>query len=92
MMDCILNDASHVHIALAMFFVGIDGHDLQVIELDGVETEPFSATLIPLSVAQRVSVLVTARNDTEADAHDWAFIANMNPDMFDEVPDSLQLS
>ena len=50
-----------------------------------VETELYNATILPVSVAQRVSVLVTARNDAEADQHDWALIANMNPAMFNSV-------
>lgn len=50
-----------------------------------VVTEPYDATVVPLSVAQRASLLVTARNDTEADQHDWPLFANMNPDMFDTV-------
>lgn len=88
-----------------MFYVGIGGHNISVIELDGVSfgdedcsarstdpsypsqvvTQPYPAEVVPLSVAQRASFLVTARNDTEADQHDWPLFANMNPDMFDTV-------
>jgi hypothetical protein len=50
-----------------------------------VITLPYDAQAVPLSVAQRASILVTARNDTEADQHDWPLFANMNPDMFDTV-------
>ena len=39
-----------------------------------------------LAVAQRYSVLVTARNDTGAN---WAVHANMDTDMFDTVPPAL---
>ena len=42
-----------------------------------------------LAVAQRYSVLVTARNDTSAN---WAIHANMDTDMFDTVPDDLNPS
>lgn len=51
--------------------------------------QPLPAAVIPLSVAQRYSVLVTARNDT---SNNWAIHANMDPDMFDRVPPTLQLS
>ncbi len=45
--------------------------------------------LIGIAVAQRYSVLVTARNDTSSN---WAIHANMDVDMFDEVPDGLNPS
>lgn len=52
-----------------------------------VEESPID--LISLTVAQRYSVLVTARNDTSAN---WAIHANMDTDMFDTVPDTLNPS
>jgi iron transport multicopper oxidase len=42
--------------------------------------------MLTLSVAQRYSVLVKARNDTSAN---WAIHANMDTDMFDKVPAAL---
>ncbi|KDQ13082.1 hypothetical protein BOTBODRAFT_33956 [Botryobasidium botryosum FD-172 SS1] len=75
--------------ALAMFYFAIDGHTMRVIEADGVATQPLPAEVIPLSIAQRYSVLVTARNDT---SNNWAIHANMDPDMFDQVPPTLQLN
>lgn len=42
-----------------------------------------------MTVAQRYSVLVTARSDTSSN---WAIHANMDTDMFDTVPDALQPS
>lgn len=42
-----------------------------------------------ISVAQRYSVLVTARNDT---SENWLMHANMDPDMFDLIPDDLLLN
>ncbi|KAF7291853.1 Fet3 protein [Mycena indigotica] len=72
--------------AFAMFFFWIDGHDMRVIEVDGTDIEEFPIDLVTLTVAQRYSILVTARNDTNAN---WAVHANMDTDMFDTVPDSL---
>ncbi|KAK7434374.1 ferroxidase fet3 [Stygiomarasmius scandens] len=72
--------------AFAMFFFWIDGHDMRIIEVDGTDVEEFPIDMISVSVAQRYSILVTARNDTSAN---WAIHANMDTDMFDTVPDAL---
>lgn len=53
------------------------------------DVEEFPIDLISITVAQRYSVLVTARNDTSAN---WAIHANMDTDMFDTVPDTLNPS
>lgn len=42
-----------------------------------------------LSVAQRYSVLVTARNDTSSN---WAIHADFDESMFDTVPEGLKLN
>ncbi|KAF8067721.1 Fet3 protein [Lyophyllum atratum] len=70
----------------AAFFFWIDGHDMRIIEVDGTDVEESPIDLISITVAQRYSVLVTARNDTSAN---WAIHANMDTDMFDKVPDAL---
>ncbi|KAG6900240.1 hypothetical protein C0993_001059, partial [Termitomyces sp. T159_Od127] len=75
--------------AFAAFFFWIDGHDMRIIEVDGTDVEESPIDLISLTVAQRYSVLVTARNDTKAN---WAIHANMDIDMFDTVPDTLSPS
>ncbi|KAF5383086.1 hypothetical protein D9615_005079 [Tricholomella constricta] len=72
--------------AFAAFFFWIDGHDMRIIEVDGTDVEESPIDLISIAVAQRYSVLVTARNDTSAN---WAIHANMDTDMFDTVPDAL---
>ncbi|KAJ3334922.1 ferroxidase fet3 [Gonapodya sp. JEL0774] len=75
--------------ALAMFSVWIDGHNITVIEVDGTDVEPYPIDMVTLSVAQRISVLVTAKNETDSN---WLVHMNMSPDMFDFVPDDLQLN
>lgn len=93
--------------ALAAFFFWIDGHEMRIIEVDGVSlhlysvepVDPFLAfqtdvqespiDVLSVTVAQRYSVLVTARNDTSSN---WAIHANMDTDMFDVVPDTLNPS
>ena len=54
----------------------LDGHSMQVIELDGVDVEPFPVEHLSISVAQRYSVLVTALNATDSN---YAVHANMGP-------------
>ncbi|KAI0347221.1 Fet3 protein [Trametopsis cervina] len=70
----------------AAFYFYIDGHEMRIIEADGTDTEEFPTDLLSVTVAQRYSILVTARNDTSAN---WAIHANMDTDMFDTIPDTL---
>lgn len=72
-----------------MFYFWIDGHDMRIIEADGTDLQEAPTNMIALTVAQRFSVLVTARNDT---SNNWAIHADMDADMFDVVPDDLVLS
>ncbi|KAI0053202.1 multicopper oxidase [Auriscalpium vulgare] len=73
--------------AFSAFFFYIDGHDMRIIEADGTDVEEYPIDLLTITVAQRYSVLVTARNDTSAN---WAIHANFDTDMFDKIPDGLQ--
>jgi iron transport multicopper oxidase len=94
--------------ALSAFFFWIDGHNMSIIEVDGVsvtilagnyrndrpmlsqtDIEESPTDMVTLSVAQRYSVLVKARNDTSAN---WAIHVNMDQDMFDKLPAALQTS
>ncbi|KAG1862535.1 Fet3 ferroxidase [Suillus subalutaceus] len=73
--------------AFAGFYFWIDGHEMQIIEADGTDTQEQSVDMLSVSVAQRYSVLVTARNDTTSS--NWAIHANMDTTMFDTVPSNL---
>ena len=75
--------------ALSMYHFWLEGHDMEVIEADGVDTEPHAVDVVTLAVAQRISVLVRARTDV---SQNWLMHANLDPDMYDVVPDSLQLN
>lgn len=75
--------------ALSMFHFWVEGHDMEVIEADGVDMQRYPTPVLSLSAAQRYSVLVRARNDT---ANNWSIHANLDPSMYDAVPDSLQLN
>ncbi|KAG2137407.1 Fet3 ferroxidase [Suillus bovinus] len=72
--------------AFAGFYFWIDGHEMRIIEADGTDTQEQPADVLNLAVAQRYSVLVTARNDTSSN---WAIHANMDTSMFDRVPSTL---
>ncbi|PIL27757.1 transporter [Ganoderma sinense ZZ0214-1] len=72
--------------AFSAFFFWIDGHDMRIIEVDGTDVEESPVDLVNIAVAQRYSVLVTARNDTSSN---WVMHANMDTDMFDTVPPNL---
>ncbi|KAJ3094650.1 ferroxidase fet3 [Phlyctochytrium planicorne] len=75
--------------AFAMFKFYIDGHEMQVIEVDGVETEPSPAESLMVAAAQRYSVLVTARGAGNGTDVNYNIHANMDEDMFDAIPDDL---
>lgn len=75
--------------ALSMFHFWIEGHNMSIIEADGVDMQPFPVDTVSLSVAQRYSVLVTARNDT---SQNWPIHFNLDPSMYDSVPPTLNLN
>lgn len=76
--------------AQSMFHFWIDGHDMRIIEADGVDTQEYPVDRVGIATAQRYSVLVTARNDTSPS--NWKLHANMDPAMFDDVPATTQLN
>ncbi|KAF8952436.1 hypothetical protein CPC16_003869 [Podila verticillata] len=75
--------------ALAMFHFHIDGHDFQIIEIDGVDVQSFPVATFPIAAAQRYSVLVTAKNST---TNNYLIHGDMDPMMFDTVPADLQMN
>ncbi|KAF8588813.1 multicopper oxidase [Ramaria rubella] len=70
----------------SMFYFWIDGHDMRIVEVDGTDTQEYSTSLISITVAQRYSILVTARNDTGSN---FVIHANLDTTMYDMVPDTL---
>ncbi|KAH6872235.1 Cupredoxin [Alternaria rosae] len=72
--------------AFAAQYVWFEEHTMRVVEVDGVYTEPMDADMIYLTAAQRYSVLVTAKNDTNSN---FAFVGSMDQDLFDAIPDGL---
>ncbi|GAA6021208.1 hypothetical protein JCM11491_001607 [Sporobolomyces phaffii] len=70
----------------SMNYFWIDGHEMRIIEADGTDVEEFPVDHLTLSVAQRYSVLVTARNDTSSN---YLVHAMFDETMFDTVPEGL---
>lgn len=74
-------------------FVGqyfyIEGHDFEIVEVDGVYTDPTPASLIYISVAQRYSILVKTKNTTDAN-YGMVTVADWN--LLDTIPPTLQLN
>jgi len=75
--------------ALAMFHFHIDGHEIEIIEIDGIDVERTKVTSFPITAAQRYSVLVTAKTDAK---QNYILHADMDPAMFDVVPPELALN
>ncbi|PNS17401.1 Iron transport multicopper oxidase [Sphaceloma murrayae] len=79
------------HVANVGGFAGqyfwIEGHNLTIVEVDGVFTEPAEASMIYLTAAQRYSFLVTTKNSTDAN---FAMVGSMDTDLFDQLPEGLQ--
>jgi iron transport multicopper oxidase len=61
--------------AFAAQYVWFEGHTMQVVEVDGIYTQPQDADMVYLTAAQRCAVLITARNDTDGN---FAFMGSMD--------------
>ncbi|KAI1474373.1 putative ferroxidase [Daldinia eschscholtzii] len=72
--------------AFAGQYIWFEGHNMTIIEVDGVYHQPAEADMIYLSAAQRCSFLVTTKNDTTAN---YAFVASMDTTLFDAFPKDL---
>lgn len=61
--------------AFAGQYVWFENHTMQIVEADGIYTEPAEADMIYVTAGQRYSVLLTTKNDT---ASNFAFVASMD--------------
>ena len=61
--------------AFAGQYFWIEGHNMTIIEVDGVYTEPAETNMIYLTAAQRYGVLVTTRNETSSN---FAMVGSMD--------------
>ncbi|KAK5142597.1 hypothetical protein LTR04_002171 [Oleoguttula sp. CCFEE 6159] len=67
-------------------YFSVDGHQMTVVEIDGVYVEPQKTVQIYLTVAQRCSVLISTKSDA---SKNFAISAAMDIEMFDSVPPGL---
>ncbi|KAJ2534182.1 ferroxidase fet3, partial [Coemansia sp. RSA 1933] len=68
----------------SMFRFAIDDHDMYVIEADGVASEPLKVPSVVLGVAQRISVLVSARPNATVSSNS-RYYAEIFTDVFPEA-------
>lgn len=68
-------------------YVYIEGHELTIVEVDGVRVQPQKTDSLYLSVAQRVSFLVTTKGST---SRNYRFVNVLDRDMLDVQPADLE--
>lgn len=61
--------------AFAGQYLWIEGHKMRIVEVDGVYTQQAEADSVYISAAQRVSFLLTTKNDTGAN---FPIVASMD--------------
>ena len=61
--------------AFASQYFWIEDHTMKIVEVDGVWTEPAEASMIYITAAQRYSILVTMKNDTNKN---YAIVGSMD--------------
>ena len=66
-----------------------DQHEMTVVGVDGVYTQPYIVSQLFISVAQRYSVIITAKASS---SQNFAIVASMDTDMFSQgvTPPNLQ--
>ncbi|KAI8948498.1 Cupredoxin [Xylaria longipes] len=72
--------------AFAGQYIWFEGHNMTIVEVDGVYHQPAVAEMIYVSAAQRCSFLITTKNETTAN---YAFVASMDTTLFDTLPADL---
>jgi iron transport multicopper oxidase len=68
--------------AIAGMYLQFDQHTVTVIEADGVWVNPWDTDQLYVAVAQRYTVLLTAKTSS---SQNYAIVATMNPNMFGEI-------
>ncbi|KAL1387914.1 Cupredoxin [Phyllosticta capitalensis] len=68
--------------AFASQYFWIEGHNMSVVEVDGVWTKPNETSMIYLTSAQRYSVLITMKNETTTN---YPMVGSMDTDLFDKI-------
>jgi iron transport multicopper oxidase len=68
--------------AIAGTYLQFDQHRVTVVEADGVWTMPYDVDQLYIAVAQRYTVLLTAKPTA---TQNFAIVAMMNPNMFGDI-------
>ncbi|ODV88242.1 hypothetical protein CANARDRAFT_174079 [[Candida] arabinofermentans NRRL YB-2248] len=72
-------------------FIFIQDHDFEIIEVDGVYLKPTKASMIYLSVGQRMSILLKTKSLNEV-KENFCFIQTLDTSMMDIIPNDLQVT
>lgn len=75
--------------ALPSIFLWIEDHDFQIVEIDGVYTEPTTAEILYITAAQRYSILLKTKETTDKN---FGIVSVFDQTMFDIIPKDLQLN
>ncbi|KAJ9272340.1 CAZyme family AA1 [Paecilomyces variotii] len=73
---------------VAQYFY-IEGHNFKIVEIDGVYTEPTEADTLYIAIAQRYSILLTTKNETDTN---YAIVTVADSNLLDTIPETLQLN
>jgi iron transport multicopper oxidase len=68
--------------AMAGMYLQFDQHTVTVVEADGVWVMPYDTNQLFVAVAQRYTVLLTAKASS---SQNYAIVATMNPNMFGDI-------
>ncbi|ORY19189.1 Cupredoxin [Clohesyomyces aquaticus] len=75
--------------ALAAHYVQFDGHQMEVVAIDGVPVKATKTDVIQVSAAQRYDVVITGLANPKKN---YAFVSQFDPDMFDTLPADLVMT
>lgn len=71
--------AEYISSRRTVFWAALEGHEMYIIEMDGVEVAPYPVDAVSISVAQRYSIWVRALNQTD---RNYAFMFVQDTDMY----------
>lgn len=72
--------------AFAAHHIWFEGHQMRVVEVDGVWTEEAKAERLYITPAQRYSILLTTKEDA---SQNFPIVSAMDQELFDVIPDDL---
>ncbi|CEP21266.1 unnamed protein product [Cyberlindnera jadinii] len=75
--------------AFVSYWFFIEGHNMTVVEVDGVPVEKYETDKIYITVAQRYTVLITTKDDT---SKNYAIMQLVDDGMLDLIPSGLLLN